>query len=103
MVDLRRIPEPIKYREGESILIVNLSPNDPAVPFPTSFKWFKNGSISSNTSRVMFGYPSVIISNIIPSDSGDYSLTATYFNSATETYFDSATETGKFTLDVLCK
>ncbi len=63
----------------------------------------KNGvEISSNNSRLMFGYPSLIINNAMPSDSGVYSLIATnhLLDNPSEVL---GTDTGEFNLDVLCK
>ena len=99
---LKNLSDPVRFQVGEN-LMVNLELDNPAHPFPTTFQWFKNGvEMSSNDSRVMFGYPSLIINNAMPSDTGVYSLTATnhLLDNSSEIL---GTDTGEFTLDILCK
>ena len=73
----------------------------PAFPFPT-FKWSRpGGKAVVNTTERLYGYPSVSIDSVQPSDRGSYNLTAMNY------LYDGITlvgnVAGSFYLDVLCE
>ena len=81
-----------------------LSPEQPppAYPFPNDFQWSKDGVILTNTSRIKFGYPSIIFQLVTRSDQGVYTLRATnhvLFGPLEET----GTAVGTVTLEVACE
>ena len=82
--------------------MVNLEQAPPAHPFPTSFQWFKEGVAIMNDSIRVLGYPTLNITTVRTSDSGEYSLLATnYLLDDPERELGSGR--GGFTLNVVCE
>lgn len=69
-------------------------PSYPAIPYPYSFNWTKNGVPVQNDSNKMFGYPTVRVRRFYLRDSGNYTLTA-------RNYENNGTSTGSFSVNVL--
>ena len=70
-----------------------------AFPFP-SFTWRKEGQPLANaTVTRQYGYPSIFIESVQPSDAGNYTLSAVNYASDRTTLVGS--DTGSFTLNVL--
>ena len=75
--------------------------NRPAFPFPSSFTWSRTGGVAvENATGRVYEYPSVTIQSVQPSDTGNYTLTAT--NSLPDGT-PVGTDSGSFSLDVLCE
>lgn len=88
--------------EGMSLSVDLSEGNLEAFPYPSQFQWTKGGTASSNTSRVMYGYPSLVFDSVSRDDLGNYTL------SATNSRLDNpqriiGTGNGVFSLNVLCK
>ncbi len=91
----------IKVDERDGNIPVDITITPLAYPTPSSYELTKDGSPMAITSRITFGYPSVIFNSLLRSDSGLYSLTAT--NYRTDNALPIGTGQGSFTLDVLCE
>ena len=70
-------------------------------PFP-DFQWTKDGVAVSNSSRIMFGYPSIHFEPISREDSGNYTLRATNYR-IDNPNVEVGTGLGRIQLDILCK
>ena len=89
-------------RQVNEKLHVDLSDGHlPAFPFPT-FKWSRpGGEAVVNTTERVYGYPSVSIDSVQPSDRGSYNLTAMNYLHDGITLVGNVT--GSFYVDVLCE
>ena len=99
--NLTTLENPIRYREGEENVSLNLEQSY-TFPYPDMFQWSKDGIVITNNSRRMFGYPSVVISRIIPSDEGTYTLRATN-HFIVSPFKEIGTGSGSFTIEVVCE
>ena len=92
----------VRVRENEEFHLDLTEPGSPpAFPFP-SFSWRKDGQPLSNaTAARQYGYPSIFIGSVQPSDAGNYTLSAMNYALDGKTLVGS--DAGSFTLNVLCK
>jgi hypothetical protein len=87
---------------GDS-LFLNLSIGLDALPYPRIFLWSKtDGTQPTNSSRAMWGYPTVSLNSVSPEDHGEYTLNAINYR-----FDDPNVEVGRasasFQLEVLCE
>ena len=93
---------PLFTRQRNEVFRVDLSAgNTPAFPFPI-FTWSRAGgeAVVNMTGRV-YGYPSVSIESVQPSDIGYYNLTA--INYLHDGITELGNDSGSFYLDILCE
>ena len=92
----------VRRRENQEFSLDLSEPGSPpAFPFP-SFSWSRDGqSLSNATATRQYGYPSIFIGSVQPSDAGNYTLSA--MNYASDETTPVGSDVGSFTLNVLCK
>ena len=88
--------------EGMSLSVDLSEGNIEAFPYPSQFQWTKDGAATSNTSRVMYGYPSLVFDLVCRDDLGNYTLSATNSRLGDPQRII-GTGSGEFSLNVLCK
>ena len=71
-------------------------------PFPQEFQWKRDGVPVMNSSRISYGYTSVVFQSVQREDGGNYTLSATNYRLDDEDQ-QVGSDTGSFFLNVLCK
>ena len=90
-------------RENEELSVDLSEPGSPpAFPFPSDVTWMRGGEqLMNSTDTRLYGYPSIFIGSVLPSDAGLYTLTAT--NHQQDGLTPVGTDSGSFSLNVLCE
>ena len=94
----------ITRRENEELSLDMSKPGSyPAFPFPSEVTWSRQDGVElvNSTDTRVFGYPSIFIGSVLPSDTGHYTLTATNYQLDRVTLV--GTDSASFTLNVLCE